>query len=362
MLSWSFVVDVSAPGEARRQVHRSGLPTRAAAVAAMAAVQQRADARLPEPSRKTVERYLGDWLPSVRGQLRAGSWIGYQLAVRRHIVPALGGVALAQLTRATVKTFYADLEASGVSAKTTHNIHMVLHRALADAVEDGLVVRNVADRAHTLPRDSRRPLTVWTASETATFLRSVESDRLSALWRVLATTGLRRGEALALTWPDLDAGSLSISRARVRGLDGWTEGPPKTRAGRRRVALDPGTVEALRTHRKRQLEERLAAGPAWCDSGLLFTRADGLPLDPDGVTGTFERLAARAGLPRVRLHDLRHGVASMMLSQGTNPKVVQERLGHSSFAVTMDLYSHLAAGIQEEAADALGRVLDSSAR
>jgi integrase len=240
-----------------------------------------------------------------------------------------------------------------------------LHRALADALEDGLLIRNVADRGHTLPRDSRRELKTWSAAQTATFLRAVEGDRLAGLWRVLATTGLRRGEALALAWPDFDAdtGSLAISRARVRAAGGgWTEGPPKTRAGRRRVALDPGTVDALRSHRVRQLEERLAAGPAWHYSGLIFTRPDGLPLDPDGVTGTFERLAVRAGLPRIRLHDLRHGVASIMLAAGANPKVVQERLGHSSIAVTMDLYSHIAPGIQEDAAAALGRAIDGNPR
>jgi integrase len=361
---WAFQVDLQQRGEPRRQVQRSGFPTKAAAIESMGKAMDRAADGLPEPSTKTVERYLvDDWLPSLRGRLRPGTWQEYDRAVRLHIVPHIGALALGQLTRARVKELYGDLEASGLSVKSVHNIHMVLHRSIVDAVEDALLTRNVADRCHNLPRDSRRELKTWSAAETAAFLRAVESDRLAGLWRVLATCGLRRGEALALTWPDFDTGSLSISRARVRATGGgWTEGPPKTRAGRRRVALDLGTVNALKAHRVHQIEERLAAGPAWHDSGLIFTRPDGLPLDPDGVTGTFERLAAKAKLPRIRLHDLRHGVASMMLAAGANPKVVQERLGHSSIMVTMDLYSHVAAGIQEDAAAALGRAIDSSPR
>jgi integrase len=196
---------------------------------------------------------------------------------------------------------------------------------------------------------------VWDADQAARFLRAVEGDRLAALWRLYVTTGLRRGEALALRWADVDVdhGFLSVTRSRSHGLRGFEYGEPKTSAGRRRVSLGQTMVAALREHRATQVIVGL--------DGLVFDRGDGLPLDPDGVTGAFVRLASVAGLPHIRLHSLRHSSASLMLAAGVNAKVVSERLGHSSISVTMDLYSHVAPGIQEDAAERLERAIDGRA-
>ena len=195
----------------------------------------------------------------------------------------------------------------------------------------------------------------WTAEQVRTFLRSVEDQRLYAMWRLYATTGMRRGEVLALRRADLalDDGFLMVRQSRVHGVHGWVVNDPKTRAGQRRVPLDPATVAALKAH----LEAQEVVGP----DDYAFDRGDGTPLDPDGVSGTFDRLSRAAKLPRIRLHDLRHTAATLMLAAGTNPKVVQERLGHSSITMTLDLYSHVVPTLQDEAADRLALLIDGPA-
>ncbi len=163
---------------------------------------------------------------------------------------------------------------------------------------------------------------------------------------------MRRGEVLGLRRADLRLaeGFLMVRQARFRGVDGWVVNDPKTRAGQRRVALDPASVAVLKAH----LDAQVVIGV----EGYVFDRGDGEPLDPDGVTGTFERLSRVAGLPRIGLHDLRHTAATLMLANGENPKVVQERLGHSWISITLDLYSHVVPTLQDAAADRLAASID----
>jgi integrase len=357
---WAFKIDIAAPGAPRDQKVRSGFATKAEAVAAMMQLQvDAADPTHVEPKAMTVGQWLDQWLPAVRGSISGGSWVGYESYLRKHVRPALGRHQLQRLTRAQVKGFYAKLDESGLNVKTVHNIALVLHKALGDAVEEGLIPRNPADGAHSLPRRRGVPMRTWSAEQVRAFLAFVADDRLAALWRLAATTGMRRGEILGLRWRDLalDGATLSIAQARVRGTHGLMYGPPKTLASRRRVDLDAATVAALREHRRRQTDER-AILPIDRDQDLVFSRADGLPLDPDGVSGTFDRLQLRAGLPRIRVHDLRHTMASLMLANGAPAKVVQERLGHSSVMVTLDIYSHVAPGMQRDATDQLARAID----
>lgn len=182
-------------------------------------------------------------------------------------------------------------------------------------------------------------------------------DRLYALWLLLAGTGMRRGEALGLgpEHLDLDRARVAIQRSlvAVRGRGEEREASfsePKTDKSRRSVALDPASVETLRAHRRRQLEERIALGPAWQDRGLVFCREDGLELDPDWVGKRFGALSSAAGLPAIRLHDLRHTHATLALQADIHPKVVSERLGHSTISMTLDTYSHAIPAMQEDAA------------
>jgi integrase len=200
----------------------------------------------------------------------------------------------------------------------------------------------------------------WTAEELRAFLASAEEHPLFALFRLAASTGMRRGECLGIRWKDvkLDASRLSVRQQLSRQGDKIGFGPVKTKAGRRSISLDPVTVAAIRGHRQTQAAERLAFGPGYRDLDLLFAHPDGSPQNPDVISQTFERLIKRAGLRPIRFHDLRHTHATLALHASIHPKVVQERLGHSSITVTLDLYSHAIPALQEDAASRIADVVD----
>jgi integrase len=208
-------------------------------------------------------------------------------------------------------------------------------------------------------------MNTWTVDELRTFLQRSQGDRLWPLWQVLAATGLRRGEVLGLTWRDLDAaaGRLVIARAWVTTVGGETSlQAPKTARGRCQVALDGATVAALKAWRSQQVTERLALGAAYADNDLIFCRADGVPYSPGYISAQFKAQAKAAGLPTIRLHDLRHTHASLMLQQGVHPKVVSERLGHGSTAFTMDVYAHTTPALHADAAESVAALLAGPAR
>ncbi|MGD0121711.1 MAG: site-specific integrase [Candidatus Limnocylindrales bacterium] len=204
----------------------------------------------------------------------------------------------------------------------------------------------------------------WTGRQVAGFLDFVGSDRLFCLWRVAFFTGMRRGELLGLRWRDvdLDGAALSIQQTYIRGAEGLGYGAPKTAKGRRRITLDAETVGILRAQKRAQATLRIRAGSIWKDNDLVFAREDGSPIDPDVVSTQFYRLTARAGLPRIRLHDIRHTHATLLLMAGVHPKVVSERLGHSSILITLDTYSHVLPGLQEDAVDRFAAVVGAKAR
>lgn len=366
--SWTFVVDLAPPGAPRQQRKRGGFATKREAIAAMAELQGSvARGSYVEPSRQTVAGYLQEWLPSARARLRPGAYDAVALHVRAYIIPGIGDVPLQGLTAARVKVLYAELAESGrhrggggLSAKTVHNIHRTLSRGLSDAVHDGVLVRNPAERCHTMPSSPEQA--TWDAGQVRAFLVHVAEDRLVTMWRIAATTGIRRGELVGLRWSDVDLehGRLSISQQRAKGGGTVAAGPTKTRRSRRLVSIDPATVTALRGHRKRQAEERLLFGAGYTDEGLVFCREDGVPLHPDRVTQLFRRHSAAAGLPWIKVHGLRHTHATLMLQAGVHPKVVQERLGHSSIAITLDTYSHAIPAMQEDAADRLAALVDGT--
>ena len=365
--TWNYIVDVAPAGAPREQRRAGGFATKALAIAAMNKRQSdAATGGSVEPSRVTLGQHLATWLQSVRPPaVRGGTWRGYELNVRRHIVPRLGSLPLQQLTRAAVKAAYQDLAEQGsprggpLNAKTVHNIHMTLRKALHDGVEDRMLSHNAADGAHHLHRD-RPEMESWSAEQLSAFLTAVADDELFPLWRLAATTGMRRGELLGLRWHDVDGGRAQVVQQRVRGAAGFTYGPPKTAKGRRSIALDPLTIAALVAHRKAQSVIRPRFGPYDEDADVVFARADGSPMDPDSVSGRFERIVRGLALPLIRLHDLRHTHATLALAAGIHPKVVQERLGHSSVTMTLDLYSHAVPGMQADAASKIAALVDGA--
>jgi integrase len=244
--------------------------------------------------------------------------------------------------------------AVGLSPRTVAYVHTILHRAFKDAVRWGRLARNPADAADP-PRGSHAAeIQAWDAATLRGFLgRSRdEDDSCYALWVLLATTGLRRGEALGLRWGDvdLDTGRVRIVQTVIQIRGTVSMGEPKTDRGRRAITIDEGTVAALRTHRRVTNEQRLLVGSDFIDNDLIFRLPSGEPLHPDAVSATFERQVRRYGLPRLTLHGLRHTWATLALESGVHPRVVQERLGHSTIAITLGIYSHVSPTLDSDAA------------
>lgn len=266
-----------------------------------------------------------------------------------------------KLSGAQINALYAKLALSGkkdgksgLSALTIRHVHATLHRALKDAVRWERLMRNPIDAADP-PRiggDGTRELKTWSAEQLRAFLTATHGDRLSPIWHLLAMTGMRRGEALGLRWEDVDleAGRLSVRRALIPNGAVVVVSEPKTARGRRSVALDPETVEVLKSQAAQQLDDQERKGDAWSDTGLVFTKADGEAWHPEVVSRFFRAAVKRSLLPEIRLHDLRHTHATLALRAGIHPKVVSERLGHATIAITLDTYSHAIPAMQEEAA------------
>lgn len=352
---WRFQVDLTDPASGKRvQRGRSGFETRHDAQEALRDFLNELEAGKPSGKSPRLGEWLTrEWLPSLRTSVRPTTWKLYETTVRAYIEPQLGGLRLEELTTSQINALYGDLIDSGLAPKTVRNTHGVLHRALRDAVRWKLLATNPASDADP-PRVPRTKPETWDAEQVSRFLHSVKDDRLVAMWRLAATTGMRRGELLAVSWSDvdLDTGTVSVSKA-VASYSGLAIeiSETKTAAGDRQIALDAVTVEALRLHRQRQLEERLAWGEGWQDHGLVFCREDGTPLRPSWVTARLPKLAEEAGLPRLTPHGLRHTWATLALKSGVNPKIVAERLGHSSVTVSLDRYSHVMPQMDRDAAE-----------
>ena len=237
-------------------------------------------------------------------------------------------------------------------------IHSTLHKALSGAVSDGLIPRNAADVK--APRPTPKEMHPLYEEEARTFLETTRGDPFEALYVLALTTGLRRGEHLGLRWDDVDLerGTLRVGRALVREGGRHAVGETKTRRGRRQVNLTPRTVKALRTHRKRQLEEKLRLIGLYEDNGLIFTTHRGTPVNPENlVKRSFKPLLREANLPDIRFHDLRHTCATLLLGRGVHPKLVQELLGHATIAMTLDTYSHYLPSMGDAAAGAMREAL-----
>jgi integrase len=369
--SWAVVVEVGRDPNTGKRVRKwhSGYRTKRDAERARIEILSRLDhGTYVSPDRRTVGSYLeGDWLPAVKARLKTSTWDSYSRNIRLHISPELGPIPLQALTATRLNEFYASLISEGrrdgnggLAPKTVRYLHGIIRKALADAARWNLLQRNVADQADPPTIRSTAPeMKTWTADELAQFLNFVSDDRLYAAWVVAATAGLRRGEVLGLRWIDidLDASRLSVQQTLVSVAYETRFSVPKTARSRRSVSLDATTVAALRAHRKRQLEERMSWGQAYRDSGLVVTREDGTLVHPDRFTQMFDKHVKHSGLPRIRLHDLRHTHATLALAAGVHPKVVSERLGHATVAFTLDVYSHAVPALQEEAADRVAALI-----
>ena len=307
----------------------------------------------------TVGEYLDSWLSdSVRGTVRPSTFERHQGIIRLHIKPSLGRVGLKKLTPAHVRRLHREKLDAGLTPATVRKIHSTLHKALSQAVADGLTPRNAADVK--APRPAPEEMQPLSEAEARAFLDAARGDRFEPLYMLAISTGLRRGELLGLRWKDVDLerGTLRVGRALVRERGHYTLGETKTRRGRRQINLTPRTVNALRAHRKKQLEEKVRRADLYKDHGLIFASGVGTLVHPENmVKRSFKPLLERSGLPEIRFHDLRHTCATLLLGRGIHPKFVQELLGHATIAMTLDTYSHYLPSMGDQAAGAMGDAL-----
>jgi integrase len=305
----------------------------------------------------TVEQYLSTWLEDVaKRRVRPRTFDLYRMLIRRHIVPAIGRKRLARLTVVDVRRFLNSKADAGLSPSSVKKLHIVLGSALQQAVRDELLTKNVA-RLVQVPVPKPAPVDPYTLEEARALLAAAKGHRLYAFWAVAIGLGLRRGEALALRWEDVDLDGVRPTLRVARGLqriDGQLVfHEPKTARSRRTIPLPAALARTLKAHRAEQNAERLAAGADWHDLDLVFATKLGGPVEPGNMLRSLAALCEQAGVRRLRVHDLRHTCATLLLAQGVPLRVVMELLGHSAIGVTANTYGHVVPALMHEATEQL---------
>jgi len=330
---------------------------------------------LPASTKLTLGEYLAGWVDRDRVRVRPSTWRSREMHVRAYLVPALGHVPLASLSAEDVEHAMARFLASGrperpakrgrgrqnaggVSPTTVRHIRATLRRALRDAVKDRKAVRNAAADADP-PAVEHRPIVYLASRDLRKLIEATREDEYGPVYALAASTGLRLGELLGLSWADVEGGIVRVRRSLTRTHDnGWTLGEPKSARSRRSIPLPLVARQALETQRTRQRFARNTAGSAWQDvHGLVFTDEIGRPLRPGAVSREFGKARDRAGIPRVRFHDLRHSAATALLAEGVPLAVISEWLGHSGIEITMRHYAAVVPELHEQARDAMDRAL-----
>lgn len=358
---WGYVIDLprAADGK-RRQITRSGYPTKAAARQALSEMADTLVSDFPVHS-LTVSAYLDSWLAG-KHSLKPSTRAHYGDAIRLYLKPHIGHIQLRELRPHHIDRMYSAIALGQrnkpLTASSIRRVHACLRSALNTAARRRLIVHNPATYVELPPENPRRP-TPWSATQCRTFIDAIQSDRLAPLYHLLITTGMRRGEAIGLRWNDVDLDrDLLVVSQQITPVRGRSEvGAPKTRKGARLVTLDPATVAVLRAHSEAQAKELAELGIPRREDGFVFIREDATAVMPDYVSKHFIALTKKAGLPRIRLHDLRHSHASMALEAGIDVKVVSERLGHSNTAITSDIYTHVSTAVGRAAALRIGELL-----
>ena len=312
------------------------------------------------PAKVTVSAYFDRWLRDyARSNVAPSTFHRYeQIAARLN--EHLGSLRLQDLRPAHIQDAYGRLTADGLAARAVLHHHRVLRQALSHVVQWQRLAVNPAD-AVTPPRAERTEMRALSPDEVNRLLAGCENEQLRTVVFVAVSTGMRLGELLGLKWGDLDlsgGNAYLVRSAQYLSETGVTFRPMKTARSQRSIAVSAETIRVLREHRGRQLEARLAAGSDYEDGDLVFADVDGKPLPPYRISDQFRRKVVKPlGLYPLRFHDLRHTAATLMFRAGIHPKVVSERLGHSSIAITLDTYSHVIPSMQRDAADAVDALL-----
>lgn len=314
----------------------------------------------------SLNKYFDNWLETAaKPRLSERTFCDYEDLLRRYVRPAMGNKRLSDLRPLDVQGFYSAMQERGLSARTVRYTHAVLSSALKQAMKWGLILRNPASLVE-LPKQTRQEMQALSPEAAVRFLDAAAKDRWGIIYMVALVSGMRPEEYLALQWKDIDfiSGIATVQRTlcwRRKG-GGWYFGEPKTSRSRRSIPLPTSTIRLLMSHKRHQGEERLKAGQKYQNYDLVFATNDGGPLLPQNLFRRhFKPILKEAGLPAsIRVYDLRHSCATLLLATNENPKVVSERLGHASITLTLDTYSHVLPSMQKAATDKLEKMLFSS--
>ncbi len=363
-ITYSAVADYPTEKGKRRQVKKTFASKKEAEdelIRMLAEAQAQEDGGYVDIGKVTVGEYLDRYLEAVAPGLEAGTLDNKKTSLL-HWRKLIGSVPLAKLTRLDVQRAANGLPAE-LAPTTKRSVYAVFRCALRQAVKWDMLPRDPSEGVKSpSSKKDKRGLHAWTEEETARFLEQTKAGtRLHPLFALALATGMRQGELLGLKWQDVDLvkGTVSVCRAlvRIRGQKSVLR-PPKTTGSRRQIPLDTATTTLLKAHRKRQMEERLAIGPKWEDNGLVFCTRQGTPLHNTQVELSMHTWSAKAGVPRIRFHDLRHTHATLLLKAWVQVKVVSERLGHSTIRTTLDIYAHVLPDMQKEAVEAMERIFN----
>lgn len=364
--SWVIVFDAGkdpVTGK-RRQVWRTIRGTKGEAERELAKLQHLSATGIDiAPERLTLDQYLERWLADYAApRVAPATMLRYSGLLRVHVSPLVGGQMLARLKPIHVQEVYSSMLKGGSAPRTVLHVHRVLHEALDRAVKWDLIPRNPVDAVDP-PRPAKHDAPALTVDQVNAIILEASRTPYGGVVQLAVLTGLRQGEVLGLRWADVDLERAVLAvRQSAQRLPGEsiTFRQPKTHRSSRPVSLSPALVAFLRAHRLAQLEHRLSLGAAYDDHDLVFATPLGTPIDAGNLRRAWGAVASAAGAPGLRFHDLRHAHATLLLSAGVHPKVVSERLGHSSVTLTLDTYSHVVPGMQAQAAALLDQLLAGS--
>jgi integrase len=365
-VTWRAVVDIGThPMTGKRIQRRVSAKTRRQCEEAVATLIVDAKNRLvAHDGTMSVAAFAARWLEGKRGHVRPSTLRRYDDLLRLHVLPSIGTLKLRDLGPLQIQRLHSSWSTGGLSPTSAYHAHYIVHGLFEQAVQWRLLVTNPCKLVKP-PRRGKAEIKTWSTDEVARVLEAAHGTDIEALCTLAISTGMRRGEILGLKWDDIDLErrELSVRRTLSRGGGNHAElGSPKTAASRRSIALPSIAVKSLERHRREQETKRQSAASAWHRDGFVFTDDIGRPMHPNTLRRRFDVLIHTADVPRIRIHDLRHTNATLLLAKDVHPKVVQERLGHSAIGMTLDLYSHTVPHMQREAADLLDEELaDSSA-
>lgn len=355
---WYYVIEVRENGKRKRFKKRGFAKKKDAEKAENEAQNKHNNGLNINASNMLLSSLLDTWLHSKEYSIKKVTYNTYKSHIEKHIIPYIGNVEISKLTishcQKFIKYLYEDKE---LAMRSVRDIFKTLKAALDKAVEWDMLTKNVAALVD-LPKEQKKEIQVWTAEQLREFDSLIKNHREYVAFLLAYTTGMRKGEILGLRWKDVDLEARTISVVQTLESDGKTlAAGAKTVAGNRLISIDDRTVAELKKRKIVMSKEKLSAGAVYQDNDLVIGTSFGTPISPRNLLRTFERFIKKSELPVLTIHDLRHTHASLLLKQGVHPKIVSERLGHSSIKITLDLYSHLLPNMQKETADQFGAML-----